>query len=263
MTSASNAGGHGTENFSYAGPTQDQVLSDGSATGITYGLAGQDGQPWVQSYTPAGTAADYVIHDQQGTPLGYIQSGSSYGFATDNLGSVTHIVNTCGCVAATYTYDPYGNITTKTGTNAADNLIGYTGQLADTGTGAATLYTHDGNRWYSPNTGNFTTQDTNSYLSNPQNGNRYAYAADNPANYTDPTGHQGQDTCSQVATLSECSVPSIVYGNNDVNASCGQNAFAIAATIGGVIVAWPIGVISGTIAVAGASTSISGVVESC
>ncbi len=180
MTSASNANGHGTENFSYAGPTQDQVLSDGSATGITYGLAGQTGQPWVQSYTPAGTAADYVIHDQQGTPLGYIQSGSSYGFATDNLGSVTNIVNTCGCVAATYTYDPYGNLTSKTGSNAGDNLIEYTGQLADTGTGAATLYTHDGNRWYSPNTGSFTTQDTSNYLDNPANGNRYAYAGDNP-----------------------------------------------------------------------------------
>ena len=71
-------------------------------------------------------------------------------------------------MAATYTYDPYGNITTKTGTNAADNLIEYTGQLADTGTGAATLYTHDGNRWYSPNTGNFTTQDTSNYLDDPQ-----------------------------------------------------------------------------------------------
>ena len=27
-----------------------------------------------------------------------------------------------------------------------------------------------------------------SYLANPSNGNRYAYAADNPVNYIDPTG---------------------------------------------------------------------------
>ena len=34
----------------------------------------------------------------------------------------------------------------------------------------------------------WTSQDTSSYLDNPANGNRYAYAADNPTNNTDPTG---------------------------------------------------------------------------
>jgi hypothetical protein len=36
MTSA----GNGPEAFAYAGDTQDQVLSDATATGITYGLSG-------------------------------------------------------------------------------------------------------------------------------------------------------------------------------------------------------------------------------
>jgi RHS repeat-associated protein len=69
-------------------------------------------------------------------------------------------------------------------------------------------YWHFGARWNNAYTSNFTTQDTSSYLSNPQNGNRYAYASDNPANYIDPTGLQGQSTCSEVNSLSECSVPS-------------------------------------------------------
>ena len=34
-------------------------------------------QAWVQSYTPTSSAADYVIHDQQGTPLGYVQRGTA------------------------------------------------------------------------------------------------------------------------------------------------------------------------------------------
>jgi RHS repeat-associated protein len=54
---------------------------------------------------------------------------------------------------------------------------------------APTGYVHDGARWYDPASGGFSAQDANSYLGSPSNGNRYAYAADNPVNYTDPTGH--------------------------------------------------------------------------
>jgi RHS repeat-associated protein len=52
----------------------------------------------------------------------------------------------------------------------------------------STGYVHDGARWYNPQIGAFQTQDTNSYLANLANGNRYAHAADNPLNNTDPTG---------------------------------------------------------------------------
>jgi RHS repeat-associated protein len=197
----------GTENFTYAGSSQDQVLSDGSATGITYGIAGQDGQPWIQSYTPAGSATDYVIRDQQGDPLGYVQGGASSAFATDNIGSVTSVIGTAGTVEAGYTYDPYGHGNTPTGADAADNLLQYTGALQDTDSN----YTHLGDRWYNPVTDNFTTQDANSYLASPANGNRYAYAADNPANYTDPTGHGILDDITTV--IVGTSVGLFVFGS--------------------------------------------------
>ena len=69
------------------------------------------------------------------------------------------------------------------------NRLSYTCALTDTYTAGSTGYVHDGDRWYNPQTGAFTAQDTSSYLSNPANGSRYAYAADNPANTVDPTGH--------------------------------------------------------------------------
>jgi RHS repeat-associated protein len=115
---------------------------------------------------------------------GYLTSESD----RDNLGSVTGIVENCGCTEATYAYDPYGNITAKSGAADADNLLLYTGALTDTGASNTTGYVHDGSRWYEAATGAFTGLDTNSYLANPADGNRYAYAADNPANYIDPTG---------------------------------------------------------------------------
>jgi RHS repeat-associated protein len=173
----------GTESFTYAGSSQDQVLSDGSATGITYGLAGQDGQPAMQSYAPAGSATDYVIRDQQGDPLGYVASGTGYAFAVNNIGSVTNVINPAGTTVASYGYDPYGHGSAPTGPDAADNLIGYEG-LLDNDSNFLSL----GDRWYNPVTDDFTSQDPDTFLNNPANGNRYAYAADNPANNIDPTG---------------------------------------------------------------------------
>jgi hypothetical protein len=69
LISASAAtGGGGTsaaESFTYAGAGQNQPLSDGSATSITYGLPDQYGQPAVDSYT-AGGGTSCIIRDQQG-----------------------------------------------------------------------------------------------------------------------------------------------------------------------------------------------------
>lgn len=184
---AGGGGGSGSETFTYAGASQDQPLSDGSATNITYGLASQYGQPWVDSYTTGG-ATDYIIRDQQGDPLGMVRGGQSYMFFTDDLGSVIAIAGTCGCDEATYTYVPYGEMGGM-GSMASDNLIGYTGALTDTFTVGSTGYVHDGDRWYNPSTGTFISQDANSYLASPGEGNRYAYADDSPLSYIDPTGH--------------------------------------------------------------------------
>ena len=84
--------------------------------------------------------------------------------------------------------DTYGTVPPDNASLAVANLLGYTGAPTDISSGNATGYTHDGNRWYDTATGAFTTQDTSTHLASPANGNRYAYAADNPANYIDPTG---------------------------------------------------------------------------
>jgi RHS repeat-associated protein len=185
------------ETFTYAGAGQDQVLSDGSTASTIYGLSGIGGKPWVQSYTPANAGkAVYILHDQQGTPLGYISAGKDFAFLTDNLGSVTGIAATSGTTVASYSYDPYGQVTDG-------GEIGYTGALADPFDGqddsagiAANNWDHFGDRWYNPATGSFTTTDPQTTLGNASNGNAYAYAADNPANYTDPTG---QDIWGDIA----------------------------------------------------------------
>jgi RHS repeat-associated protein len=109
-------------------------------------------------------------------------------------------------------------------------LPGCTGVLTDppcnVSTGvASTDWTHLSQRWHNPATGSFTSQDASTYLADPANGNRYTYAADNPANYTDPTGR-----CFLWLFGSGCNNP--VY--NFINGSC-VNAWS--ATIGGGVFA--------------------------
>ena len=45
-----------------------------------------------------------------------------------------------------------------------------------------------GIRWYNPTTGTWTQQDTLDSPLDPHNANRYAYAANDPINNTDPAG---------------------------------------------------------------------------
>ena len=209
MTSATS--GSSTENFSYADRTQAELLADGSADSITYGLAGQDGQPWVQDYTATVSGERVnVLHDQQGDILGEDNSngtGSPQGdimYVTDNQGSVVASIDSSGHGVLTDPYTAYG-LDAQAG--SLDPMLTYTGALQDTvsTTGTGTGFLHLGDRWYSPpvepNAGvgnqvgpaHFTQPDSITQLTNPANGNLYAYAADSPVNYIDPTG---ADVCT-------------------------------------------------------------------
>jgi len=87
---------------------------------------------------------------------------------------------------STYAYDPYG-VTTTGGTGAAGGQNPYRfapGSIYDRTTDMLKY----GQRWYQPVTGRFTQQDSITHLANPQQGNKYAFAGDDPINNTDITG---------------------------------------------------------------------------
>lgn len=200
MTSAAS----GAETFSYADRTQAELLSDSSSTGITYGLAGADGQPWVQDYTTSAGERVNALHDQQGDPLGEVNGNtgaqSEYMYVTDNLGSVVAAVDSSGHATLTQPFTPYG-LDAQTG--PLDPMFTFTGAMQDTiGTSGGTGLYHLGNRWYAPPTepdtavssqsgpAHFTQPDAIVRVPSPSDGNLYAYAACDPANYVDPAGNQ-------------------------------------------------------------------------
>ncbi len=112
-------------------------------------------------------------------------NGTEAFYLNDGLNRPVALVTSAG-VASTYAYDPYG-VTTTGGTGAAGGQNPYRfapGSLYDRTTDMLKY----GQRWYQPVTGRFTQQDSITHLANPQQGNKYAYAGDDPINSTDPTG---------------------------------------------------------------------------
>lgn len=121
----------------------------------------------------AGTVT-YVYTDPQGTPLA----------EADASGNIT----------ARFEYTPYGVSVPSMG--AAPNGVGYTGHVDDPETGLVYMQA----RYYDAEVGRFLSVDPIEMgAKNGYSFNRYAYAFNNPAGLTDPTGaYPSHMTASQI-----------------------------------------------------------------
>ena len=128
-----------------------------------------------------GTSAN-VIATSRGTG----DAENWYLYNKDIRESTTSIIDANGSAAATYQYDDFGNTTITNGADF-DNEICYTGQIYDQSSG---LHYYNA-RFYDPENARFLTQDTNrGEATQPDTLHLYAYCANNPINYTDPSGHK-------------------------------------------------------------------------
>lgn len=120
-----------------------------------------------------------------------------------------------GQISDSYSYDPFGEITAVThdgtaktpleakndnGLSDNDVLWGYNGEEYIEEVGLQYLR----QRHYSPETGNFTSQDTNEGdLTNPLSQNRYIYAENDPVNGNDPGGDKKKSKKSSTKKTSK------------------------------------------------------------
>jgi RHS repeat-associated protein len=113
-------------------------------------------------------------------PLAISRSGVTSFYHADGLGSVTSVTDGSGQVAASYTYDSFGNLTASTGT--ITNPFRYTAREFDSETG---LYYYRA-RYYDAGVGRFLSEDPLRWWSGQPN--FYPYALNGPTNHVDPTG---------------------------------------------------------------------------
>ena len=108
-----------------------------------------------------------------------------YVYNKDIKGSTSNIVDNNNNAKISYNYSDFGE-TEEFGDKDFYNEIAYTGGIYDENT---SLYYLNA-RYYNPEEARFITQDTyRGESNNPNTLHLYAYCANNPINYVDPTGH--------------------------------------------------------------------------
>ena len=134
------------------------------------------------------TFLNYYIYDMTGI-AGMTYCGETYYFEKNTLGDVIGIRKRDGFLVATYTYDAWGNILTKSGSMADINPFRYRGYYYDEETGFYYLQS----RYYDPSTRMFINADNYEIVSTLAQTvgqlNMYAYCNNNPVMFTDESGH--------------------------------------------------------------------------
>jgi RHS repeat-associated protein len=104
-------------------------------------------------------------------------------------------------------YFPFGGVRSASGTTPTDRR--FTGQTQDASVG---LYWYQ-SRFYDARIGRFIQPDSVvPDLNHPQSVNRYAYVLNNPLRYTDPSGHNYDETCNKMPN-----VPNLCVDDPDEN----------------------------------------------
>ncbi|MFJ1611056.1 DUF6531 domain-containing protein [Streptomyces sp. NPDC088253] len=129
--------------------------------------------------------ADYN-YNPSGIPQAMNRTSGVFYFLHDRQESIRAVHDAAGKENYTYTYTPWGEDTGKaSSTNGQTSIFGYTGQYKDPYlTGRLDLRARN----YTPSTGRFTTTDPVPAGPGSANPSPYAYANNDPANQSDPSG---------------------------------------------------------------------------
>ena len=167
-------GTHSAYQYDDLGRRISRRLPDGSQVFYIY-----VGDMLMQELDEAGNVIASYTYDGLDRPVSMWRGGQTYYYLLDFLGSVVGLVSSDGNLAATYQYDPWGNLLNSTGSVA--NPLRFAAREYDPESGLHFLRA----RYYDPQLGRFISRDP---LSLVGGGNLYAYALNNPVRYVDSSG---------------------------------------------------------------------------
>ncbi len=166
----------GSNSYTYSGPSQVDRVKVNALTD-TYsglGLSNQSDTSGTTYYTRC--SCGLLVNER-------LPNSSKYYYLFDGLGSVVGLTNSSSSEVNAYDYDPYGVILHET--QQVTNPWQYAGGYFESSTGLVKF----GTRYYNPNLGRWTQQDSvGGSLGSPDSLNRYLYAQDDPVNLVDPSG---------------------------------------------------------------------------
>ena len=135
--------------------------------------------PWLRHRRRSPRSPLAVLYSTNGTDF------ATYYYILNLQGDVVKLIGTDGSIAASYTYDAWGNILDASGSMAEKNSLRYRGYYYDSETG----YYYLQSRYYDPANRRFINADVYNSTSQGFVGtNMFAYCQNNPICYTDPSG---------------------------------------------------------------------------
>jgi RHS repeat-associated protein len=177
LASVTLPGTGGTVNFKYD-PFGRRIEKIAPTTGTT--VYAYDGDNVTEQL---GGGGNLLAHYTQGAgidePLAIAETGGSYYYHADGLGSITSLTGGSGQLANSYVYDSFGNLTASAGT--VTNPFQYTAREFDSETG---LYYYR-ERYYDPGIGRFLSEDSLGFYGGT---NFFTYTANGPIGRSDPFG---------------------------------------------------------------------------
>ena len=181
----------------------------------------------------------YVYGARPNVPEYMVRGGHTFRFVLDNRGSVRAVLDAAtGAVMQRLEYDAYGRVLSETGT-VGFQPFGFAGGLWDRDSGLV----HFGAREYDPEVGRFLSKDPVGFDSGASN--LYAYAADDPVSFVDPSG-QFIPLAIAAATLGGGLVNGAMEGFWAWQAGCSPGQIAAKALRG--FAAGAVGTLVGTVA---------------